>query len=143
MTAVHRSDQKSGGAGANTWSSQQRNSHIALQDEAKPGRCRLITLWLVDPNIPPQKLAWWAGAVLGGNGRKDSGGKLPPELLEVMLRQLTKPRALSDAVKRLGLSERDFTTLTGHRGYCLPVELVEKIHQHQVLPAHTFSQPAC
>lgn len=69
---------------------------------------------------------------------------MPSELLEVIIRQLTEPGELylPNAEERLGLSGRDFTALTGGRGYLLPAELVEMIHQHWALPDLLFFHPA-
>lgn len=69
---------------------------------------------------------------------------MPSELLEVIIRQLTEPGELRlpNAEERLGLSGRDFTVLTGDRGYSLPAELVEMIYQHWALPDLLFFHPA-
>ncbi|KAK1831506.1 hypothetical protein QBC39DRAFT_283218 [Podospora conica] len=123
---------------------QYRTSQVSLCDKTKPGRYRFITLWLVDPsvraistaNVPPQRVDWWAGAVLGAKGSRGVRGEIPPELLQVFLDQLGE--ALPNALKRLGLSETDLIRLTGHRKYRLPAELVEMIHQHKLIPEGLF-----
>jgi hypothetical protein len=46
---------------------RHRLESFELVDKARPGRCRFLTLWLVDPyyricstrNVPPQRLDWW------------------------------------------------------------------------------------
>ncbi|KAI0138231.1 hypothetical protein BJ166DRAFT_544557 [Pestalotiopsis sp. NC0098] len=59
-----------------------------LVDTAKPGHCRFLTLYLVDPglcrystrNVPPQQHSWWAAE---GYDKIDFS-KLPPEILKMI-----------------------------------------------------------
>ena len=65
---------------------QQRVAPFKLIDESKPGHCKILALFLVDPNIrilstanvPPQQKQWWADAIVQGNERL---GELPPKLM--------------------------------------------------------------
>ncbi|CAK7275555.1 hypothetical protein SEPCBS57363_006755 [Sporothrix epigloea] len=70
---------------------EHRIEPFRLVDETEPGRCRWLTLYLVDPhyrvcstrNVPPQQHDWWAAAV----GRElAAGAGLPEELIENILR---------------------------------------------------------
>ncbi|XTI82767.1 hypothetical protein V2W45_1355942 [Cenococcum geophilum] len=65
---------------------QCRVAPFELIDESKPGHCKILALFLVDPNmrilstanVPPQQKQWWADAIVQGNERL---GKLPPKLM--------------------------------------------------------------
>ena len=65
---------------------QQRVAPFKLIDESKSGHCKILALFLVDPNIrilstanvPPQQKQWWADAIVQSNERL---GKLPPKLM--------------------------------------------------------------
>jgi hypothetical protein len=62
---------------------------FSLVDRTKPGRHKILALFLVDPcqriistaNVPPQQEEWWTGEV-GDKGRLDH---LPAELLQQVL----------------------------------------------------------
>jgi len=95
---------------ADAWYSQQRTSSIFLIDEEKPGRCRIIKLWLVNPstrivstaNVPPQRLDWWAGAVGAHWPTMAANGNVPSELLRAILRDRL-PQELIDMVGKQGV----------------------------------------
>lgn len=68
---------------------QHRVSPFKLADTSKPGHCKLLALFLVDPdiripstaNVPPQQLDWWAQSI----NKKIEGThfeKLPGELMD-------------------------------------------------------------
>jgi hypothetical protein len=65
-----------------------------LVDPTKPGHCRFIALWLVDPNfriistanVPPQQRDWWAEEILASTPemREEAYAKIPPEILSLI-----------------------------------------------------------
>ncbi|KAF2744937.1 hypothetical protein M011DRAFT_153165 [Sporormia fimetaria CBS 119925] len=100
-----------------------RLSPFSLQDRTKPGHCRFIALYLVDPtiriistaNVPPQQQSWWLDAAFGSteneNERKQNLDKLPPEVASLLaeegcdvkfsnLRESKLPPELMDMVKK-------------------------------------------
>ena len=59
---------------------QHRISNFRLQDSSKPGRCIVLALFLVDPNmriistanVPPQQLEWWTEHTYQGSRKLSS-----------------------------------------------------------------------
>ncbi|KAF2872638.1 hypothetical protein BDV95DRAFT_491920 [Massariosphaeria phaeospora] len=104
-------------------------SRPALLDRSKPGRCRYIALYLVDPtrrilstaNVPPQQRDWWLDALLGltPERRKATVSKLPVEIVS-LLDGMRK--ASSDAEKAALYSEE--------RQAKLPLELMELVRAY-------------
>jgi hypothetical protein len=96
-----------------------RVSPCKLIDPTKPGHCRFIALWLVDPanriistaNVPPQQMTWYGDSLLGStsSARAEGLSKLPPDLVTLLAEEglagieATKdgklPRELMDMVK--------------------------------------------
>ncbi|POR36710.1 Uncharacterized protein TPAR_03102 [Tolypocladium paradoxum] len=70
---------------------QHRVQPFSLADAARPGHRKILALFLVDPavpvistaNVPPQQRHWWAG-----DEHVRRGGRLPPELAEMVLRNV-------------------------------------------------------
>ncbi|KAL1640291.1 hypothetical protein SLS58_007107 [Diplodia intermedia] len=66
---------------------QTRATGVYLDDEDKPGHCKMLTLLLVDPyirilstaNVPPQQRNWWDWEVQEDGSRL---GKLPADLFD-------------------------------------------------------------
>lgn len=71
---------------------QHQVSPFSLIDDTKPGHRKILALFLVDPNvtvpstsvIPPQQ-AEWSREAMEAEGPKSQFGKLPVELLEMVL----------------------------------------------------------
>ncbi|KAH1818404.1 hypothetical protein KXX00_009285 [Aspergillus fumigatus] len=67
-----------------------RLESFELVDKARPGRCRFLTLWLVDPyyrirstrNVPPQRLDWWEQEA---RSHLSSAHPLPQELADQII----------------------------------------------------------
>ena len=125
--------------------SQQCPSAVKLVDNTKPGRFRFITLWLADPhmrlistaNVPPQRVDWWADAVLGGSEPQAARGNMPPELLRVLVDQIDKkaPRGFSG----LGIPEQTLARITGGQPCRLPPEILDLVGEYDALPRGLMS----
>jgi hypothetical protein len=69
---------------------RHRLESFELVDKARPGRCRFLTLWLVDPsyricstrNVPPQRLDWWEQEA---RSHLSSAHPLPQELADQII----------------------------------------------------------
>ncbi|KAF4159897.1 hypothetical protein CNMCM6069_000403 [Aspergillus lentulus] len=69
---------------------RHRLESFELLDKARPGRCRFLTLWLVDPsyricstrNVPPQRLDWWEQEA---RSHLSSAHPLPQELADQII----------------------------------------------------------
>lgn len=81
----------------------QHRIHISLADTTQPGHCKVLALFLVDPNIriistanvPCQRKDWWAEAI------QQSGplSRLPVELRELVFAQVEGfPLGLDEAM---------------------------------------------
>ncbi|THC87646.1 hypothetical protein EYZ11_012908 [Aspergillus tanneri] len=99
---------------------QHRVSPFQLADTSRPGYCKIIALFLVDPhiriistaNIPPQRADWWEGTL---DIRKDLlGRRLPLELQEMVLQNMDNFPLTMDEAKELRLElmeeQRVFST---------------------------------
>ncbi|RGP77846.1 hypothetical protein FLONG3_4022 [Fusarium longipes] len=79
---------------------QHHVSPFELVDKSRPGHCKILTLFLVDPlipiistsNVPPQQRHWFEESLL-----QDQVGKLPPELLHMVIENLDFPIGLDEA----------------------------------------------
>jgi hypothetical protein len=69
---------------------RHRLESFELVDKGRPGRCRFLTLWLVDPsyricstrNVPPQRLDWWEQEA---RSHLSSAHPLPQELADQII----------------------------------------------------------
>lgn len=83
---------------------QHHVSPFELADKTKPGHRKILALFLIDPqvpvlstaNVPPQQQAWW------DLSKAPILGKLPPELMESVKRNVEFPIG-TDAAKKLRL----------------------------------------
>ncbi|KAI5465081.1 hypothetical protein BGZ63DRAFT_379299 [Mariannaea sp. PMI_226] len=85
---------------------QNKVEPLELKDEGKPGHCRALFLWLVDPNyricstrnVPPQQHHWWAEQ---GYDKIDFKNlKIPPKAIDIIRSEVGKwPMGLDEAKK--------------------------------------------
>jgi hypothetical protein len=82
---------------------QHQVQSFKLKDSSKPGHRKILAMFLVDPNIPvlstanipPQNKVWWGEEV-----RKiEPFTKLPQELFDNIMEQVTYPLSWEDALK--------------------------------------------
>jgi hypothetical protein len=87
---------------------EHRISPFELVDGTRNGRCRWLTLYLVDPhyrvcstrNVPPQQHEWWAEAV-GQQLRKE--GRLSQEIVDQIMRETDEwPMGVEEALWHRG-----------------------------------------
>jgi len=87
---------------------QHRVMPFELVDKTKPGHRKILALFLVDPhvrvissaNVPPQQLDWWAEALRSDDKLSGSVNKLPNELFEATINNVTDfPISLEEAKK--------------------------------------------
>lgn len=100
---------------------ESRLPPFKLADPEKPGHMKMLTLLLVDPeipiistlNVPPQQRHWW----LAQAGLTEGRGVLPPEIMEKVLDEMDWPIGREEAEKlRLELmAHRTWTTMEGEK----------------------------
>ena len=87
---------------------QHRVMPFELADKSKPGHRKILALFLVDPhirvissaNVPPQQLDWWAEALRSDDKLSGSVNKLPNELFDATINNVTEfPISLEEAKK--------------------------------------------
>jgi hypothetical protein len=94
---------------------QDRASGFRLADPTKPGHCRFITLWLVDPltriistaNVPPQQADWWTDGAFGELTNKESCALsgVPPEIAQLLAERGLVGDRLAEALAAGKLAE--------------------------------------
>ncbi|KAK4445271.1 hypothetical protein QBC34DRAFT_274390, partial [Podospora aff. communis PSN243] len=108
-----------------------------LKDPTKPGHCRVIKLWLVDPhqriistaNVSPQRTDWWAEAVFG-RGSRFSIGTMPPELFQVLVEQ--------GATAKLDIPQKEWDKIRFANR--LPAEIMNMVRSHRAVPRGIMTQ---
>ncbi|KAF8647860.1 hypothetical protein AX16_006508 [Volvariella volvacea WC 439] len=88
---------------------QHRLEPFTLADSSKPGQVKILTLYLVDPNIrivstasvPPQQKEWWAERVRDlARGGERGMGRLPVELFDQVMEDVEEfPIGMEEAKK--------------------------------------------
>ncbi|KAF4458718.1 hypothetical protein FALBO_14541 [Fusarium albosuccineum] len=82
---------------------QHHVSPFELVDKTRPGHRKILAMFLVDPavpiistaNVPPQQQHWWAENATPGARL----GKLPPEVTDMVVRNMDFPITLAEAKK--------------------------------------------